>query len=135
MHIILIHFPSALLPMECVCYALYYFRHNFTFGYAAFYSMTGGVLIGWMAAVTGLLDLAKISQEKSRALNTALAHGTINVTVLIVYSIFLYKAWKQPEAAPTLTALIVKSILIVMLFTGNFLGGNLLLKHKVGVEN
>ena len=37
-HLILVHFPAALFPMEFVCAALGFYLKDATFNYAAFYA-------------------------------------------------------------------------------------------------
>lgn len=136
-HLMVVHFPSALLPMELVCYGLYYFSHNTSFALASFYAMAGGVIIGWVAVLTGAIDLMKIPPEKEKAQTQAFMHGGLQTTVLIVYSVFLFTAWKKYPGVqePALLPLTGKLILIIVMFTANYLGGNLLLKYKVGIEN
>ncbi len=53
----LIHFPSALLPMDFVCYGLLYYTHQTSFAYASFYALFGAVVLGWAAALFGILDI------------------------------------------------------------------------------
>lgn len=45
-HMMLIHFPAALLPMDLFCSIVGYFRGDHSFATAAYYAMAGGVALG-----------------------------------------------------------------------------------------
>ena len=136
-HVMLIHFPSALFPMELVCYFIYYFTGQLSFANAAFYAMAGGVGLGWLAVCFGAFDLIKISPDRTEVMKKALIHGGINITVVIIYTIFFYSLYKNYPVLPSasLGLVIVKALVIVGMITGNFLGGSLVLKDRVGAEN
>lgn len=136
-HIMLIHFPSALFPMDFVCSVLYFYAGEPPFAYAAFYALAGGVLLGWLAAVFGLFDLVKVSSGHPAALKKALVHGGINFVVITVYTLFAYAVFKNYPQLPVVSPLLllVKAGLLACLVVGNYLGGSLVLKDKVAVEN
>lgn len=130
----LIHFPAALFPMELVCYFIFYKTENSSFGNASFYAMIGGVLLGWLAIVTGAIDLIMI-KDNGAVQAKALIHGTINTIVVLTYSIVAYMLYKDYPNLPlaTVTLLAVKASLNILMIAGNYLGGNLVLKYKIGV--
>ncbi len=136
-HIMLIHFPSALLPMDLVCSALGYYTGNSSFTDASFFAMAGAVLFGCLAVITGTFDLVGLIDGKPLALKKALIHGGINATVIIAYSILAFRAWKQfPELTQDgIGLLMLKGCLITFMIAGNYLGGSLILKHRIGLEN
>jgi uncharacterized membrane protein len=136
-HIMLIHFPSALLPMDLACSALGYYTGNSSFTDASFFAMAGAVLFGSLAIITGTFDLLGLIEGKPHALKKALIHGGINATVIIAYSILAFRAWKQfPELTQDgIGLLVLKGSLITFMIAGNYLGGSLILKHRVGLEN
>lgn len=136
-HMMLIHFPTALLPMDLVCSVLHYYTGNPSFGHAAFYALAGGVLLGWAAVTTGLLDLAKVATTHPRSLKKALLHGGLNSFVLLFYTLFAYSQYKQYPLLPAASflTLIVRAVLMGCLVAGNYLGGSLILKDKVATDN
>ncbi len=136
-HIMLIHFPSALLPMDFVCYGLFYYTHQPSFAYASFYALFGAVVLGWAAALFGILDILKIPPGKTDALQKALIHGGINVSVIMVYTVLAYSAYKKyPTLADaSLPLLIFKGVLVSFMIIGNYIGGSLILKYKIGIED
>lgn len=136
MHVMLIHFPVGLLPMDLVLSFLSYQLHEPSFATAAYYCIMGGVGTGYIALLTGLLDLIALPKENKVALGTGLLHGFINGTVILIYSIFAYKAWQAyPQLnTPSIVLLLIKGLLVGCLFIGNFLGGKLIYKHHVGIK-
>ena len=136
MHVMLIHFPIGLLPMEWVLSLLAYLYPNPSFTMAAFYCLIGGVLSGYIAMLTGLLDLIRIPKENKLAMGTGLLHGFINGLVVLIYTVFAFKAWQgYPQVATsTLAMLVVKAVLVGCLLIGNFLGGKLIYKHHIGLS-
>lgn len=135
-HVMLIHFPSALFPMELVCYFLFYYTGQASFATAAFYAMAGGVALGWIAALFGALDLTKIPSHKPAVLKKALIHGSINCTVVIVYTVFFYSLYKKyPELpAASLPLVITKACIVGFMIAGNYIGGSLILEDKLGIK-
>lgn len=135
-HIMLIHFPSALFPMDFICSALGYYTGNASFTDAAFFAMAGGVILGGLAIITGTFDLAGLVENKPLAVKKALIHGSINTTVIIGYSLLAYRAYKEfPILIPDGVAILVlKGCLVTFMIVGNYLGGSLILKDRVGLE-
>lgn len=122
--------------MELVCYFLYYYTGQASFGTAAFYALAMGVIMGWLAVFFGAIDLVKIPADKPVVLKKALLHGSINSTILIVYTIFFYSLYKKYPALPTanMGLLIGKACAVVVMIAGNYIGGSLILKDKIGIE-
>jgi uncharacterized membrane protein len=135
-HMILIHFPSALLPMDFVCSALAFYTGDSNLAYTSFYCMIGGVIFGALAIIAGILDLIGIAEDQPAALRKALIHGGINTSVIIGYSLIAFIAFKNYPAivSDDLSKIIVKGSLIAFMMVGNYLGGSLILKDKVGIH-
>lgn len=136
LHLMLVHFPSALLPMDVVFSILGYYRKDPSFLTAAFFCLVAGVLAGIVAFVTGLFDLLRIPKEKKTATGTAIIHGFINTMVVLFFGVFAYKAWQEYPLInePPPSAIIIKSILVLILFAGNYLGGKLIFTHHIGIK-
>jgi uncharacterized membrane protein len=133
-HTVLVHFPIA-------CYVL-----SFVADVAAarlpliepavfsFYLLLTGTLTGGLALCTGFFDLVGITDP--RAMRTALSHGGLNLVWFCAFGmIFLaeYNIYPElPGASPIVIA--VKGICVAGLFVSNYLGGQLILKHKVVSE-
>lgn len=132
-HLMLIHFPSALFPMDVICVVLGFYTGDLTFYNASFYAMLGGTVLGWLAVITGLMDVGTLTKTKSSLIKKALIHGGVNTIVLIVYSLFTIIALeKYPEfIKDDPIKLCIKSLTVIILIVGNYIGGSLVLKDKV----
>lgn len=136
-HVMLIHFPTALLPMELVFSAINYFNNDPTFLNASFYAMSAGVILGWAAIVFGTFDLINIFENKPEVMNKALVHGGVNTVVITIYTILAYIQYKNyPSLEPdSMLILVIKVLTNAFLILGNFFGGDLILKYRVAVKN
>lgn len=134
LHVMLIHFPTALLPMDLVLSYLFYTTGNQSYGTAAFYSLIGGTGLGLLAGITGLIDLVLVKDKTAMA--AALVHGGVNLTAILIFSVFAYKSWNlYPQVqTPTLSVLIIKLVTVAFIFVGNYLGGRLIFKHHIAIE-
>jgi uncharacterized membrane protein len=137
LHMMLIHFPTALLPMEVLLSFFAYYTNDSSFLSASFYCLVAGVISGALAIVTGLVDLFSISKHKKDVFGTAIIHGFTNALVLLFFCVFAYRGWQTyPEMKmPGMGTLITKLALVIILFGGNYLGGKLILQYHVGVKN
>ncbi|HEY5747578.1 MAG TPA: DUF2231 domain-containing protein [Chryseolinea sp.] len=135
-HVMLIHFPSALFPMDLVCSIIAYSYGINSFALASFYAMAGGVVLGGMAILAGGADLLGISKDKPQLVVKVLIHGSINTTVVIGYSVIAFMAYKNyPQLLPdSLLMMALKGTLVTFMIVGNYFGGNLVLKEKIGID-
>lgn len=133
----LIHFPSALFPMDLICSVIGSYTGHQSFVHAAFIALCGGVLFGFIAIVTGAFDLIGVAEEKPLALKKALVHGGVNATVVIAYSVLAFQAYMSfPDLVPDgPNLLFVKAGFVTLMVVGNYIGGSLILKHRVGLEH
>jgi len=135
-HLMLIHFPAALFPMDFCCSLAGYILREISFTQASFYAMIGGATLGCAAIITGTFDLLNVLNEKSAIVKKALLHGGINGTVVIIYIVLAFIAFKRyPQLEPDgISKIILKGALITFMILGNYLGGSLILKDKIGIE-
>lgn len=135
-HPLLIHFPTALLPMELLFRVLQRIYDSEPYGIAAYYCLLVAVLTGLLAIVTGILDIFDVAKTNKRAMSTALYHGFLNGVIILVYGIILYKLWERFPVmeTPVMGAIILRAVLVLLLFGGNYLGGALIYKYHVGIN-
>lgn len=119
--------------MDLACSILFLYLGNPTFISAGFYAMTGGVVLGWLAILTGALDLIHIYRERPDAMKKALLHGSINSIVVCAYTVFAFIQFKSyPELeGDSIATVIIKSAVVAFMMAGNYLGGSLILKDKI----
>lgn len=135
-HPLLIHFPTALLPMDLALSIMYFTTGNISYGLAGFYCLVGAVLVGCVAMITGVIDLILIPKQEKQALTMGIYHACINGVVLIAFALITYRAWHAYPQMPLPSAgnMVVKGVLILALFVGNYLGGTLIYRHHIGIE-
>jgi uncharacterized membrane protein len=135
-HPLLIHFPTALLPMDLAFSLFSYYKQNASFSEAGLYCLIGAVLIGFIAIITGLSDLLGIPRNNKPAIALALYHGAVNGAIILAFALIGYKAWQAyPQVQiPSTAMIVIKSILILALFIGNYMGGKLIYKHHMGIN-
>jgi len=134
LHVMLIHFPTALLPMDLFLSYLFYRSGNESFGSAGYYCLIGGVVLGLLSGIVGFMDLIGIKDKTAMA--AAFVHGGINLTAVLIFCVFAYKEWNlYPQIErPTITIMVVKLISVIFIFVGNYFGGKLIFKHHIAIE-
>ncbi len=128
----IVHFPVALFPVSVGLYATGKLLENQTMFQAAFYCLTAGVVLGWIAGITGIIDLfLNIVKHGQDAIRRAYIHGGVQATVLTGFTIMASLEYKNPDLISLQPAwmLITKTSLVIVLFVGNYLGGELLLRY------
>lgn len=137
LHIMLIHFPVALLPMDLACSVVAYTTPGSHFAFAAFYALAGGVIFGWLAVVTGIADLVTWKpagqSDEQAVISKGVIHGALQTTTIMIYTGLALLRWRDyPYLEPDSTGiLIAKGVLVATLLVGNYFGGELLLKHYI----
>ena len=113
LHAMLIHSPSALLPMAMVCYAFYYLTRDTSFAFAPFYAFAGAAITRWLSILFETVNICSIAPANGEAIRNALSHGVINVPV-IIYTVMAYSVYKRFPQLPvaSITALATKAFLV-----------------------
>lgn len=135
-HPLLIHFPTALLPMDLGLSILHVTTANSSFYQAGVYCLLAGSALGLVAMLTGLVDILVIPRSNKSALALALYHGFMNGLLIMIFAILAYKAW-QVFPLPVLgdvKGVLIKGFLVIALFVGNYLGGRLIYNHHIGIN-
>lgn len=95
----------------------------------ALYTMGGGIVGALLAAVPGLIDLLSLPAEPRK---TAIAHMTINLTVVVLYVVNWWLRLRTPESPGALIWLSV--IAIGLLVVSGWLGGKMVYVHGIAVD-
>lgn len=137
LHLMLVHFPVALIPMDLCCSLLAIKTGNETFLFAGFYALVGAVFLGWAAVITGTIDLitwkSNDKKEDQEVLMKGVIHGALQITVIMIYSGLTFLQWQDYPylEVPVKVVVVTKAILIAGMFAGNYFGGELVLKHLI----
>ncbi len=132
-HIMLVHFPSALIPFSLILETIGFFSISANYTNAATYALAGAVIFAIMAMIFGAIDFLKISSE-DKAWKTASWHAGLNILWLFCWASMLgYKLKSYPHHEPEgVVYLAILGILVTGMIVSNFLGGELVLKHGLG---
>ena len=132
-HLILVHFPSALFPVDWLLCVIGMVTGTTSFYPAAFYVLAVGVVSGWFTILAGVVDAAGLHMNE-RLFKKAIVHGAINTTIVMIYSVLAFRQMKFYPGlpAPSWYLLAFKFILVLALAFGNYLGAELVLRYGVG---
>jgi uncharacterized membrane protein len=131
-HIAVVHFPIALLSADMVFGIMGVYFNNDTFFRCGYYCLLGGVALGWLAILTGIVDLfLRILKYGAQATRKAWMHGGIQSAVVCGFTVLASLEYKNPmfATAPPTWLWTFKIFMLTLLFVGNYLGGELLLKY------
>jgi len=128
---VLVHFPSALLPMDFVFSTLSLYLNQMSFATASYYCLWAGVAGGWAAIFAGAFDLVKYFKPGHPGIRQALTHATVQVTVIIFFTLILAFEYKHPSniASPSIILIAGKALFLMLMVVGNYMGGELVLKY------
>jgi uncharacterized membrane protein len=133
-HVMLIHFPMAMFPVGFIFDLLSCLKEDKIFAIFGFYCMGIGLVSAILAAIFGLADFLRLPDVQTIR-TKALIHGGINILVVFVYlGLFIFRLPDYPDQKNVSIMLnIVNAILVLGLAISAHLGGDLILKNKVGM--
>ena len=133
-HPMLVVIPLGLFIAAAVLDALYYWRGDVLFATISYYNIAGGILGGLLAAVFGLRDWFAIPAG-TRAKRIGLFHGATMVVVVLLFAAAWLARTALPDFAPSSFVLGVELAAIVLALMGGWLGGELVDRLGVGVDD
>jgi uncharacterized membrane protein len=133
LHPMLMVFPMGLLIVSLLFDALYLASGVAGWAQMAFWLVAVGVVTGVFAAVPGIIDYMAIPRH-TRARRVGTAHGLVNGTVLLLFAVTWGMRVAEP-LAPTGAAIGVSAVGVVLLLVGGWLGGELVDRLGVGVDD
>lgn len=131
-HPTLIVFPLGLFATAVVFDIIQLALGGTMWSHVAFYMIAAGVIGGLAAALFGLLDWMAIDQG-TPAKRTGSIHGLGNLLVVILFAASWWLRLPQPEA-PSGLALTFSFLGVLLSFYTGWLGGELVFKHGIGVD-
>lgn len=132
-HPMLVVLPLGLFIAAAALDALYYWRGDTMFATISYYNIAGGILGGLLAAVFGLVDWLAIPSG-TRAKRIGLFHGALNVIMVMLFSAVWLARTALPDYAPTTFILGVETVAITLAMIAGWLGGELVDRLGVGVD-
>lgn len=132
LHPMLVPFPITCFIGALATDLAYLWSANIMWSNFSIWLITVGLLMGGLAALTGIVDYA--GDKRVRAARPATPHMIINLSVFVIeiFNAFVHSRDGWTSVVPTGLTLSVVSVLL--LGVSAWLGGSLVYKHRVGVR-
>ncbi len=130
-HPILVQFPIAFLVGALLTDATFWFTHDSFWARASFFLIAAGLVGGFAAALTGMMDFLKIERVRKRT--AGWAHMVLNVAVLTFTIFNLVLRWNNHVTAVLPWGIILSIIIAMLLGVSGWYGGELVYRHKISV--
>lgn len=136
-HMMLIHFPAALLPFSFIFDVLAVLYKNSSFALTGFYMLTTGLWLGAAAAVFGIIDFIRIPESKTGARSKGVIHMILNMVWMSVFAVIWGLRVKGYPAVSyeSVFELIISALSVLMMLVSNHFGGEMVLKEGIGTAN
>jgi uncharacterized membrane protein len=132
-HPMLIVFPLGLLATAVAFDIVGLVQNDASWFHISFWMIAAGIIGGLLAAVFGLVDWLAIP-DNTRAKRIGLYHGGSNVVVVLLF-IASWFMRRGNDGIPSSPALVLSFIAVVLALVAGWLGGELVDRLGVGVDN
>jgi uncharacterized membrane protein len=130
-HPVIVTVPIGFLVAAPVTDIVYWLTGNLFWARASFWLIAGGLVLGLLAAITGLLDFIRIGRVRKHT--AGWAHMYANVTALVLTAINLGLRVGSLVDNLLFTGLILSVVVAVLLGISGWYGGELVYRHKIAV--
>ena len=132
LHPMLIPFPIAFLTGAFVTDLAFFFNADAFWARASFWLLAAGFLMGIVAALFGLIDF--LLTPYIRSFWGAWVHMIGNDIILVMAAFNLVFRLEGQSSVPSL-GIVLSGLSALGLFISGGIGGNLVFKHKIGVQD
>jgi uncharacterized membrane protein len=133
-HPMLIFFPLGLLATAVAFDIVALVQNDPSWYHISFWMIAAGIIGGLLAAVFGLIDWLAIPSG-TRAKRIGLLHGGSNLVVVLLFIGSWFIRQGSDQMIPTTGALVLSFVAAAIALFGGWLGGELVDRLGVGVEN
>jgi len=133
LHPMLVPFPIVCFTGALVTDVAYLASANVMWSNFSIWLITAGLVMGGLAAVTGIIDY--VGDRRVRSARPATPHMIINLSVFVIeiFNAFVHSRDGWTSVVPT--GLTLSVISVALLVVSAWLGGSLVYKHRVGVRS
>lgn len=134
-HCMLVHFPIALFSAAFLFDVAGIVLNKPVLHLSSFYVVLLGLTGGVPAAIFGFIDYIRLG-DRPKVFSKASWHAGIQFVVLSAFAVIAmlkYRAYPG-QAAPGLLQLSMMGIALAGMLAGNYLGGELVFRYKIGIE-
>lgn len=132
LHPILIPFPIAFFTGTLLAHAAGLIWNSYELLRTAYYLNLAGIAFAVAAAVPGIIDFIYTVPPKSSGKKRAAQHGTINVIVLLIFTVAFFYRRNEDASQNLLLAMEVAGIILMMI--AGWMGGTLAYRNQIGVD-
>lgn len=133
-HPMLIVFPLGLLSTAVIFDLAYVVTENADLATFSFWALAAGLVGGAGAAIFGFIDWAALPRS-TRAKRVGIAHGGGNLVVLALFASSFFLRLDSAQFLPDLLPLILGILGAVLSLVTAWLGGELVYRLRVGVDD
>ena len=130
-HPILVPVPIACFVGALLTDLMYWRTSEMMWADFSAWLVTGGVIVGWLAAVAGLIDFS--ANRVIRAQPPAWPHLIGNLVVLILASFNMLIHSRDAWTSVVPTGLILSAIVVALLLFTGWMGWSMVYRYRVGV--
>jgi uncharacterized membrane protein len=133
LHPMLVPFPITCFIGALLTDLAYLNSANIMWSNFSIWLITAGLVMGGLAALTGIIDYA--GDKRVRDARPATPHMIINLSVFVIelFNAFVHSRDGWTSVVPTGLTLSVISVLLLLVSA--WLGGSLVYKHRIGVRS
>ena len=131
LHPVIVTLPIAFLVAAPATDIVYWLTGELFWARASFWLIVAGLVMGLLAAITGLLDFIRIGRVRKHT--AGWAHMYANVTALVLTAINLGLRVGSLVDNLLFTGLILSVVVAVLLGISGWYGGELVYRHKIAV--
>ncbi|MEA1086178.1 MAG: DUF2231 domain-containing protein [Sphingomonas sp.] len=133
LHPMLVPFPIVCFVGALITDLAYLGSANVQWSNFSIWLITAGLVMGGLAALTGIIDYA--GDRRVRAARPATPHMIINLSVFVIEIVNAFVHSRDGWTAVVPTGLTLSAISVLLLGVSAWLGGSLVYKHRVGVRS
>ncbi len=131
LHPLIVTFPIAFLTGALGTDLAYVLTNDLFWARASFWLILAGLLMGLVAALTGLLDFFKINRVRQHS--AGWIHMIGNIIALGLSFVNLFLRWNNQSSAIVPTGIILSLVVATVLGITGWYGAELVYRHKVAV--
>jgi uncharacterized membrane protein len=131
LHPVIVTLPIAFLVAAPAADIGYWLTSDLFWAKASVWLIGAGLVVGILAAITGLLDFIRIGRVRKHT--AGWAHMYANVIALVLTAINFGLRLGDPRENVLFTGLIISVIVATLLGISGWFGGELVYRHKIAV--
>ena len=133
LHPMLVPFPITCFVGALLTDLAYLGSANVMWSNFSIWLITAGLVMGGLAALTGIIDYA--GDKRVRAARPATPHMIINLSVFVIEIVNAFVHSRDGWTSVVPTGLTLSVVSVLLLLVSAWLGGSLVYKHGVGVRS